>query len=94
LKYNTTVEALASANGISNVTLLRVGQNLRVTGCRREVTPSSPGSQPAAGGYYVVKKDDNLFRIALRYNTSVEDLVSANGLSSNLIYPGQRIYLP
>ncbi|GAB6556153.1 hypothetical protein bcgnr5378_28650 [Bacillus cereus] len=41
---------------------------------------------------YVVKKGDNLWRIARQYSTTVEELRSANGISSdNLIYPNQHI---
>ncbi|WP_153039060.1 LysM peptidoglycan-binding domain-containing protein, partial [Bacillus cereus] len=41
---------------------------------------------------YVVKKGDNLWRIARKYSTTVEELRSANGISSdNLIYPNQHL---
>ncbi|WP_336770429.1 LysM peptidoglycan-binding domain-containing protein [Bacillus bombysepticus] len=41
---------------------------------------------------YVVKKGDNLWRIARKYSTTVEELRSANGISTNnLIYPNQHL---
>ncbi|GAB6443554.1 hypothetical protein bcgnr5390_16080 [Bacillus luti] len=41
---------------------------------------------------YVVKKGDNLWKIARKYSTTVEELRSSNGISSNnVIYPNQHI---
>lgn len=37
---------------------------------------------------YTVKKGDNLYRIALNHNISLQDLYNWNGLKSDLIYPG------
>lgn len=42
--------------------------------------------------YHTVQRGENLFRIALRYNTTVAVLRAANGLSNaNLIYAGQTL---
>jgi len=42
--------------------------------------------------YHTVQRGENLFRIALRYNTTVATLRAANGLAnSNLIYAGQAL---
>lgn len=42
--------------------------------------------------YHVVQAGENLFRISLRYNTTIANLVSINGLASaNVIYAGQRL---
>lgn len=43
---------------------------------------------------YIVKKGDTLYKIAKNNNLLVEDLVSVNNLSSNLIYPNQVIVIP
>ena len=48
-----------------------------------------PTSEPE---YYTVKKDDNLTKIAKKYNTTVDELVKLNNLDNpNLIYPGQKL---
>ena len=44
---------------------------------------------------HVVQPGENLFRIALRYSTTVEALVALNALSdANAIYVGQRLLIP
>jgi LysM repeat protein len=89
LRYNTTVGAVASANGIANPALIYVGQKLTIT---------SSGAQPPsppAGDTYVVQPGDNLFRIALRYNMSWVALASHNGIANPAqIYVGQVISIP
>lgn len=54
---------------------------------------SSTGN--TAPHYHIVQSGENLFRIALRYHTTVATLVARNGLSNpRLIFVGQTIYLP
>jgi LysM repeat protein len=90
LRYNTTVEAIASANGIANPALIYVGQQLTIS--------SSGGQQPApapGGTTYVVQPGDNLFRIALRYNMSYITLAQYNNIANPAsIYVGQVIHIP
>ena len=47
-------------------------------------------------GYFVehtVKKGENLYIIAKRYNTTVSKLRQINNLRSSVIYPGQKLQL-
>lgn len=43
---------------------------------------------------YIVQWGDTLFSIANRFGTTVEALMAANGLTSSLIYVGQRLTIP
>ncbi|MBN1262600.1 MAG: LysM peptidoglycan-binding domain-containing protein [Anaerolineae bacterium] len=43
---------------------------------------------------HVVQPGENLFRIALRYGTTVDAIRAANGLANNLIYVGQQLVIP
>lgn len=43
---------------------------------------------------HVVQPGENLFRISLRYGTTVSALMSANGLVGTTIYTGQRLIIP
>jgi LysM repeat protein len=90
LRYGTTVEAVASANGIANPAMIYVGQVLTIS--------SSGSQQPAPTGgetTHVVQPGDNLFRIALRYNMSYLTLAQYNNIANPAsIYVGQVIRIP
>jgi LysM repeat protein len=88
LRYGTTVDAIAQANHIVNPWFIYVGQKLIIPGSG-SVPPGSPGTT------YVVQPGDNLYRIAIRYHTTVQALVVANNLTNpNLIYVGQILNVP
>ena len=55
---------------------------------------SSNTNQPSTGGMYTVVSGDGLYAIARKTGTSIDDLLSLNGLSLNsTIYPGQVLKL-
>ena len=84
--YNTTVSKIASANNITNVNLIYVGQVLTIPGT---TTP------PASTTTYTVKSGDTLYKIASSYNTTVSKIASANNITNvNLIYVGQTLTIP
>ncbi len=43
---------------------------------------------------HVVQPGENLFRISLRYGTTVDDIMAANGLTNIYIYVGQELIIP
>ena len=45
-------------------------------------------------GTYKVKKGDSLYKIAIKYKTSVENLKDLNNLKSNIIYINQELKVP
>ena len=88
LKYGVTVSALAAANNITNVNLIRVGQVLKIPG-----QPSTP--PPATTINYTVKAGDTLYAIALKYKVTVAQIVAANNITNvNLIRVGQVLKIP
>lgn len=88
-RYGTTVNAIVQANGLRNANQIYVGQRLLISGAA--VAPSSS----ASGSVHVVQRGENLFRIALRYGTTVQALAQANNLSNtSLIYVDQRLVIP
>lgn len=95
LRYGTTVEAIAKANGITNAALIYVGQTLTIPGGTPDGTPvptPAPGSEEKV---HIVQPGENLFRIALKYNYSQYYLAKYNGISNpSLIYVGQVIRIP
>lgn len=62
------------------------------------VAPFSSASVSGAPGeqetVHVVQAGQNLFRIALRYGTTVNAIIAANGLSGDTIYVGQHLTIP
>lgn len=57
-----------------------------------EATPTTPPSGPVT---HVVKPGENLFRIALRYGTTVNAIAQSNGIANpRLIYVGQELTIP
>lgn len=63
-----------------------------------DAAPSSAQSGACAPGTslsHTVAAGENLFRIALRYNTTVEDIAAANNISDvRTIYVGQQLAIP
>ena len=54
---------------------------------------SKPVSKPSKK-YHTVKRGDSLSAIASRYGASVSSIRQANGISGNLIHPGQKLVIP
>lgn len=84
--FGTTVNQIASLNGIRNVNLIYPGQVFEIIAHNNYI--------PQSTNTYVVKRGDTLWGISRRYGTTVNRLVSLNGIKNrNLIYPGQVIRL-
>ena len=81
-QYGTTYQKLAAYNNISNPSLIRVGQEIRIPGV-------------AADRVYTVKSGDTLSSIASKYGTTYKKLAEYNNISNpNLIRVGQNIKIP
>jgi LysM repeat protein len=109
-RFGTTVRAIAAANGITNTSLIYVGQVLQIptsaaptpavtaTFAAASATPSPTETATATLGnqvVYVVQRGDTMFRIATRFSTTVAAILRANNLQNpNLIFVGQRLIIP
>jgi LysM repeat protein len=94
-RYGTSVDTLVALNGIANANVIYEGQRLIVpNGAAVPIPPTD--TPPSAGGTYVVQWGDTMRKIASRYNTTVDALLSVNPQiwNANLIYVGQVINLP
>ena len=83
--YNTTVDELKSLNNLSS-NILSIGQILKV--------PKSASSEITSTIDYVVKSGDNLYAIARKYNTTVNEIKSLNNLGSDILSVGQILKIP
>ncbi|MBF7095562.1 LysM peptidoglycan-binding domain-containing protein [Alkalibacter mobilis] len=91
-KYGVTIQAIATANNISNVNYIYVGQTLIIpTG---SVSPT-PDPAPVTTINYTVKSGDTLWAIAQKYNVTVQSITSLNNITNaNYIYVGQVLKIP
>ncbi|MCM3089345.1 LysM peptidoglycan-binding domain-containing protein [Bhargavaea ginsengi] len=96
--HKMTVRQLKELNGLTG-DLILVGQKLKVSGTaaapstskanpEKATAPSSPASTT---GDYQVKSGDTLSLIAIRHGVSVDQVMKWNGLTSHLIYAGQKL---
>src|SRR5437870_4802081 len=70
-----------------------VAQNTSATPVPAATAASTPTSGDAT--IHVVQRGENLFRIAIRYGTTVDAITSANGLGDpTQIQVGQRLLIP
>ena len=82
-QYNTSVSEIVSLNNLKSNNL-QIGQVLKI--------PSTSNS-PQPSNVYVVKKGDNLYSIARKYNTTVDSIKKKNNLTSNSLQVGQKLII-
>lgn len=81
-QYGATVDAIAQANGITDVTLIKVGQRLLIPG----VAANSERGVPTQ---VLVQPGDSLYTLSLRYGTTIDSIVRRNKLlSPKQVYVG------
>lgn len=94
-KYATTIENLQKLNNLTT-TVIYPGQVLKVPTVT--TTPSAPTTeQPPTTiqeTVYTVVSGDTLSLIAKKFNVTVDGIKSANKLSSDVIYVGQKLTIP
>ena len=86
-KYGTSVDALKQTNNLTS-NILSIGQSLKIPSVNSAVK-----AQTSIITYTVVA-GDNLYRIAQKYGTSVDELKRTNNLSSNILSIGQTLTIP
>ena len=82
--YNMSVEMLKELNNLTT-NIISIGQVLKVNGT--PIQDDMPNFQ--GEGTYTVQFGDTLYKIAKMYNTTVENLMELNNLSSNILSVGQ-----
>ena len=87
-RFNTTINALITANPEVNPTNLQLGQQICI--------PVAPSPGPCPGGFiYTVAINDTFFSIARRFGIAVPALAAANpGVDPNRLQIGQPVCVP
>ncbi len=90
--HRTSVDKLASINGIEPDQVLHPGQKLRVPGTRKVSVAAAENDVPKRKIQYTVRSGDSLWVIARRFNVSVARLRQWNTLPQRaLLQPGQKL---
>ena len=83
--YQTSVNALKNINNLTNNNL-SIGQVLKI--------PSNNNQTNNNYKTYTVVSGDSLYRIANKFNRSVQELKDLNNLTSNTLSIGQVLKIP
>ena len=93
---NVSVDTLIKDNGLTSNTL-SIGQTIRIRTPETEVLEECYGTgyaiEDTAQTTYTVKKGDNLYSIARKFNTTVQEIKNKNNLNSNLLSIGQKLII-
>lgn len=100
--FNVSVQDIMNANDMNSIAL-KVGQSLVIPTRQQDEnakeqkdnpkkTPSSITAKTKEQ-YHIVKKGENIWRIAKKYNLNVKDIKEINGLESNSLKIGQKLLL-
>ena len=84
-QYGVSATELAKINNITN-NIIKIGQILTI--------PNNSGTNPDNMFIYTVVKGDNLYNIAKKYNTTVQEIMNLNNLKSTNLSIGQKIKIP
>jgi murein DD-endopeptidase MepM/ murein hydrolase activator NlpD len=103
-RYQVELDQLLQENQLTASSTLQVGQVLILPAASAtpiEATPEVEASTAEAGTanqpafLHTVQPNETLYRIALKYNLSIQEIVLANNLADpTLIYTGQKLIIP
>ncbi len=93
LRYGVSYTFLASLNGIPNPNLIYAGSVISVP-CGGTGGAAPPPANCAPSQTYTVKPGDNLFRIALNHESTIDWIRSANNLYGRVLRPGMNLTIP
>ena len=88
--HGTTVSNIVALNGLKG-TMIYPGERLRIKG---SAIPRARAAKSLRYARYVVRSGDTLSLIALRYGTSVSELMRINSLRTSMIRRGSVLEVP
>ena len=90
-KNNISVSDLKQLNNLSNNTL-QIGQLLKLPAINNNIGNNE--NTDTKDNIYIIKKGDSLYSISKLYGITVDELKSANNLSTNTLSIGQTLIIP
>lgn len=88
-RYGIPLQELLQMNGLSEKSILQPGMKIVI-----KWDGGGPSDQ-SCGEYYEIQRGDTLWGVARKFNTSVQAIIEANGLSEDAVLQiGQKILLP
>ena len=92
-RYGVSVKELEKINGLADSNLIYPGEVLKIYPKEKREERKKEGSKFYST--YIVMSGDTLSSIAIKFHTTVDELVKLNDISNpNLIYPGEIIKVP
>ena len=93
-EYNVPVDTIIKDNSLTSSTL-KVGQKLKIRTTDTGILECFGNDYNNQDNIvtYTVKKGDNLYSIANKYNTSVDSIKKKNNLTSNTLSIGQKLLI-
>ncbi len=99
VRNDTTVQEIKDLNNLES-DMLMIGQHLLLPGQADESDDETPGdgdviSDPGTNdNIYIVQAGDSLYLIAVRNDTTVQEIKDLNNLESDMLMIGQQLLLP
>lgn len=94
-KYAMKISDLKRINGISGTTIY-AGSKIKVIKRSGTAKSNAPANSPnkKSSVLHIVKDGDTLYEIAIKYKTTVEGIKLLNSLTSDTIFPSQKLRIP
>lgn len=102
-EYEIALDVLNRANGLTNASLIHIGDELTVPGCGaatpqpvlESTTAVDDATTACVQQDYVIQPGDNLYRLSLRFGVSLRTLQNTNNISNiHHVVAGEKLVIP
>jgi LysM repeat protein len=85
---------IQALNNMGKNTRIVPGQKLKIPVAGSDTAPATPSTNGSGDIIYIIKNNDTLYEIALKYNVSYRDIMRWNKIKNHrTIRPGQKIII-